>query len=173
MRTLDPLINTSSLIMRKCFPKNRMPLPTIKSAFHYQLPHVPAAGPVAQLYNQPPGGENTGHTLTRTHTLTSERAPVCHSVCTRLSSRIMQYRQTQIQSFMRHRHSLIVFNGCIPGTTKWLLATLMTLLHTMCLTGRKIHLLCSKPLKKGKTYVQHDSILRMLSHSAHVILQLH
>ncbi|CAK6950520.1 cytosolic carboxypeptidase 1 [Scomber scombrus] len=55
VRTLDPLVNTSSLIMRKCFPKNRMPLPTIKSAFHYQLPHVPAVGPVAQLYSQPPG----------------------------------------------------------------------------------------------------------------------
>uniref|UniRef100_A0A672IVQ8 Cytosolic carboxypeptidase 1 n=1 Tax=Salarias fasciatus TaxID=181472 RepID=A0A672IVQ8_SALFA len=55
VRTLDPLVNTSSLIMRKCFPKNRLPLPTIKSAFHYQLPHVPAAGPVAQLYSQPPG----------------------------------------------------------------------------------------------------------------------
>uniref|UniRef100_A0A3Q3EC32 Cytosolic carboxypeptidase 1 n=1 Tax=Labrus bergylta TaxID=56723 RepID=A0A3Q3EC32_9LABR len=55
VRTLDPLINTSSLIMRKCFPKNRLPLPTIKSAFHYQLPHIPAAGPVAQLYSQPPG----------------------------------------------------------------------------------------------------------------------
>lgn len=58
VRTLDPLVNTSSLIMRKCFPKNRLPLPTIKSAFHYQLPHIPAAGPVAQLYSQPPGGEN-------------------------------------------------------------------------------------------------------------------
>lgn len=58
MRTLDPLVNTSSLIMRKCFPKNRLPLPTIKSSFHYQLPHVPAGGPVAQMYNQPPGGEN-------------------------------------------------------------------------------------------------------------------
>ncbi|XP_044051754.1 cytosolic carboxypeptidase 1 isoform X1 [Siniperca chuatsi] len=56
VRTLDPLINTSSLIMRKCFPKNRLPLPTIKSAFNYQLPHVPAVGPVAQLYSQPPGG---------------------------------------------------------------------------------------------------------------------
>ncbi|KAL7391071.1 hypothetical protein ABVT39_003769 [Epinephelus coioides] len=56
VRTLDPLVNTSSLIMRKCFPKNRLPLPTIKSAFHYQLPHVPAVGPVAQLYSQPPGG---------------------------------------------------------------------------------------------------------------------
>ncbi|XP_078026809.1 cytosolic carboxypeptidase 1 isoform X4 [Epinephelus lanceolatus] len=55
VRTLDPLVNTSSLIMRKCFPKNRLPLPTIKSAFHYQLPHVPAVGPVAQLYSQPPG----------------------------------------------------------------------------------------------------------------------
>ncbi|KAG7223449.1 hypothetical protein INR49_015552, partial [Caranx melampygus] len=55
VRTLDPLVNTSSLIMRKCFPKNRLPLPTIKSAFHYQLPHIPAAGPVAQLYSQPPG----------------------------------------------------------------------------------------------------------------------
>ncbi|XP_036954901.1 cytosolic carboxypeptidase 1 isoform X1 [Acanthopagrus latus] len=55
VRTLDPLINTSSLIMRKCFPKNRLPVPTIKSAFHFQLPNVPAAGPVAQLYNQPPG----------------------------------------------------------------------------------------------------------------------
>uniref|UniRef100_A0A4W6GCR9 Cytosolic carboxypeptidase 1 n=1 Tax=Lates calcarifer TaxID=8187 RepID=A0A4W6GCR9_LATCA len=53
VRTLDPLVNTSSLIMRKCFPKNRLPLPTIKSAFHYQLPHIPAAGPVAQLYSQP------------------------------------------------------------------------------------------------------------------------
>uniref|UniRef100_A0A674D2W9 tubulin-glutamate carboxypeptidase n=1 Tax=Salmo trutta TaxID=8032 RepID=A0A674D2W9_SALTR len=58
VRTLDPLINTSSLIMRKCFPKNRLPLPTIKSVFHHQLPHVPAGGPVAQLYNQPLGGEN-------------------------------------------------------------------------------------------------------------------
>lgn len=65
VRTLDPLINTSSLIMRKCFPKNRLPVPTIKSAFHFQLPNVPAAGPVAQLYNQPPGGEST---LTNTHT---------------------------------------------------------------------------------------------------------
>ncbi|XP_056137454.1 cytosolic carboxypeptidase 1 [Lampris incognitus] len=55
VRTLDPLVNTSSLIMRKCFPKNRLPLPTIKSAFHCQLPNVPAGGPVAQLYNQPPG----------------------------------------------------------------------------------------------------------------------
>ncbi|XP_068166619.1 cytosolic carboxypeptidase 1 isoform X2 [Antennarius striatus] len=59
VRTLDPLINISSLIMRKCFPKNRLPLPTIKSAFHYQLPHVPAVGPVAQLYSQPPGGRKT------------------------------------------------------------------------------------------------------------------
>ncbi|KFW76554.1 Cytosolic carboxypeptidase 1, partial [Manacus vitellinus] len=50
VRTLDPLVNTSSLIMRKCFPKNRLPLPTIKSAFHFQLPVIPASGPVAQLY---------------------------------------------------------------------------------------------------------------------------
>ncbi|XP_066500023.1 cytosolic carboxypeptidase 1 isoform X3 [Hoplias malabaricus] len=55
VRTLDPLVNTSSLIMRKCFPKNRLPLPTIKCVFHYPLPHVPASGPVAQLYSQPPG----------------------------------------------------------------------------------------------------------------------
>uniref|UniRef100_A0A674N0P8 Cytosolic carboxypeptidase 1 n=1 Tax=Takifugu rubripes TaxID=31033 RepID=A0A674N0P8_TAKRU len=54
VRTLDPLINTSILIMRKCFPKNRLPLPTIKSTFHYQLPHIPAVGPVADLYNHPP-----------------------------------------------------------------------------------------------------------------------
>ncbi|KAM9743726.1 cytosolic carboxypeptidase 1 isoform 2-T3 [Menidia menidia] len=59
VRTLDPLINTSSLIMRKCFPKNRLPLPTIKSAFHFQLPHVPAGGPVEQLYSQPPGGRTS------------------------------------------------------------------------------------------------------------------
>uniref|UniRef100_A0A673NFU9 Cytosolic carboxypeptidase 1 n=1 Tax=Sinocyclocheilus rhinocerous TaxID=307959 RepID=A0A673NFU9_9TELE len=57
VRTLDPLVNTSSLIMRKCFPKNRLPLPTIKSVFHHPLPHIPAGGPVAQLYNQPPGGK--------------------------------------------------------------------------------------------------------------------
>ncbi|XP_016310624.1 cytosolic carboxypeptidase 1 [Sinocyclocheilus anshuiensis] len=55
VRTLDPLVNTSSLIMRKCFPKNRLPPPTIKSVFHHPLPHIPAGGPVAQLYNQPPG----------------------------------------------------------------------------------------------------------------------
>ncbi|KAI1239911.1 hypothetical protein IHE44_0011349 [Lamprotornis superbus] len=54
VRTLDPLVNTSSLIMRKCFPKNRLPLPTIKSAFHFQLPVIPASGPVAQLYSLPP-----------------------------------------------------------------------------------------------------------------------
>ncbi|NP_001292036.1 cytosolic carboxypeptidase 1 isoform X5 [Gallus gallus] len=54
VRTLDPLVNTSSLIMRKCFPKNRLPLPTIKSAFHFQLPVIPASGPVAQMYNLPP-----------------------------------------------------------------------------------------------------------------------
>ncbi|XP_026198472.1 cytosolic carboxypeptidase 1 isoform X2 [Anabas testudineus] len=59
VRTLDPLVNTSSLIMRKCFPKNRLPVSTIKSAFHYQLPHIPAAGPVAQLYSQPPGGRTS------------------------------------------------------------------------------------------------------------------
>uniref|UniRef100_A0A8B9KSK7 tubulin-glutamate carboxypeptidase n=1 Tax=Astyanax mexicanus TaxID=7994 RepID=A0A8B9KSK7_ASTMX len=55
VRTLDPLVNASSLIMRKCFPKNRLPLPTIKSVFQHPLPHVPASGPVAQLYSQPPG----------------------------------------------------------------------------------------------------------------------
>lgn len=55
VRTLDPLVNTSSLIMRKCFPKNRLPLPTIKSAFHFQLPVIPISGPVAQLYSLPPG----------------------------------------------------------------------------------------------------------------------
>lgn len=55
VRTLDPLVNTSSLIMRKCFPKNRLPLPTIKSVFNFCLPHIPAAGPVALLYSQPPG----------------------------------------------------------------------------------------------------------------------
>uniref|UniRef100_A0A8D1M880 Cytosolic carboxypeptidase 1 n=1 Tax=Sus scrofa TaxID=9823 RepID=A0A8D1M880_PIG len=54
VRTLDPLVNTSSLIMRKCFPKNRLPLPTIKSSFHFQLPVVPVTGPVAQLYSLPP-----------------------------------------------------------------------------------------------------------------------
>ncbi|KFV48686.1 Cytosolic carboxypeptidase 1, partial [Gavia stellata] len=58
VRTLDPLVNTSSLIMRKCFPKNRLPLPTIKSAFHFQLPVIPATGPVAQLYNLPPDDES-------------------------------------------------------------------------------------------------------------------
>ncbi|XP_051964227.1 cytosolic carboxypeptidase 1 isoform X1 [Xyrauchen texanus] len=55
VRTLDPLVNTSSLIMRKCFPKNRLPLPTIKSVYQHALPHIPAGGPVAQLYSQPPG----------------------------------------------------------------------------------------------------------------------
>uniref|UniRef100_A0A8C2MRL8 Cytosolic carboxypeptidase 1 n=1 Tax=Cricetulus griseus TaxID=10029 RepID=A0A8C2MRL8_CRIGR len=54
VRTLDPLVNTSSLIMRKCFPKNRLPLPTIKSSFHFQLPVIPMTGPVAQLYSLPP-----------------------------------------------------------------------------------------------------------------------
>ncbi|XP_060091417.1 cytosolic carboxypeptidase 1 isoform X2 [Heteronotia binoei] len=54
VRTLDPLVNTSSLIMRKCYPKNRLPLPTIKSAFHFQLPVIPGNGPVAQLYSLPP-----------------------------------------------------------------------------------------------------------------------
>ncbi|XP_056629033.1 cytosolic carboxypeptidase 1 isoform X2 [Triplophysa dalaica] len=54
VRTLDPLVNVSSLIMRKCFPKNRLPLPTIKSAYQHPLPHIPAGGPVAQLYSQPP-----------------------------------------------------------------------------------------------------------------------
>ncbi|KFO62790.1 Cytosolic carboxypeptidase 1, partial [Corvus brachyrhynchos] len=58
VRTLDSLVNTSSLIMRKCFPKNRLPLPTIKSAFHFQLPVIPASGPVAQLYNLPPDDES-------------------------------------------------------------------------------------------------------------------
>nr|XP_006006117.1 PREDICTED: cytosolic carboxypeptidase 1 isoform X1 [Latimeria chalumnae] len=54
VRTLDPLVNTSTLIMRKCFPKNRLPVPTIKSVFHFQLPVIPVSGPVAQLYNLPP-----------------------------------------------------------------------------------------------------------------------
>nr|XP_060618077.1 cytosolic carboxypeptidase 1 isoform X1 [Anolis sagrei ordinatus]XP_060618078.1 cytosolic carboxypeptidase 1 isoform X1 [Anolis sagrei ordinatus]XP_060618079.1 cytosolic carboxypeptidase 1 isoform X1 [Anolis sagrei ordinatus]XP_060618080.1 cytosolic carboxypeptidase 1 isoform X1 [Anolis sagrei ordinatus]XP_060618081.1 cytosolic carboxypeptidase 1 isoform X1 [Anolis sagrei ordinatus] len=54
VRTLDPLVNTSSLIMRKCYPKNRLPLPTIKSAFHFQLPIIPVNGPVYQLYSLPP-----------------------------------------------------------------------------------------------------------------------
>ncbi|KAG9469549.1 hypothetical protein GDO78_020237, partial [Eleutherodactylus coqui] len=54
VRTLDPLVNTSSLIMRKCFPKNRLPLPTIKSAFQFQLPIIPTSGPVAQIFSLPP-----------------------------------------------------------------------------------------------------------------------
>ncbi|XP_030049532.1 cytosolic carboxypeptidase 1 isoform X2 [Microcaecilia unicolor] len=54
VRTLDPLVNMSSLIMRKSFPKNRLPLPTIKSVFHFELPVVPVTGPVAQLYSLPP-----------------------------------------------------------------------------------------------------------------------
>ncbi|XP_068093227.1 cytosolic carboxypeptidase 1 isoform X2 [Hyperolius riggenbachi] len=54
VRTLDPLVNTSTLIMRKCFPKNRLPLPTIKSAFHFQLSVIPTSGPVAQMYNMSP-----------------------------------------------------------------------------------------------------------------------
>ncbi|XP_015217670.1 cytosolic carboxypeptidase 1 isoform X2 [Lepisosteus oculatus] len=54
VRTLDPLTNTSSLIMRKCFPKNRLPVPTIKSVFNFHLPMIPASGPVAQLYSLPP-----------------------------------------------------------------------------------------------------------------------
>nr|XP_056704336.1 cytosolic carboxypeptidase 1 isoform X3 [Euleptes europaea] len=54
VRTLDPLVNTSSLIMRKCYPKNRLPLPTIRSAFHFQLPVIPGNGPVAHLYSLPP-----------------------------------------------------------------------------------------------------------------------
>ena len=59
VRTLDPLVNTSSLIMRKCFPKNRLPLPTIKSSFRFQLPVIPVTGPVAQLYSLPPEGRTT------------------------------------------------------------------------------------------------------------------
>ncbi|KAM4807982.1 cytosolic carboxypeptidase 1 [Rhinophrynus dorsalis] len=54
VRTLDPLVNTSSLIMRKCFPKNRLPLPTIKSSFHFQLPVMPTSGPVVLIYSMPP-----------------------------------------------------------------------------------------------------------------------
>uniref|UniRef100_UPI00398EF28F cytosolic carboxypeptidase 1 isoform X2 n=1 Tax=Pristiophorus japonicus TaxID=55135 RepID=UPI00398EF28F len=54
VRTLDPLVNISSIIMRKCFPKNRLPIPTIKSVYHFQLPVIPTSGPVAQLYNLAP-----------------------------------------------------------------------------------------------------------------------
>lgn len=45
--------------MRKCFPKNRLPLPTIKSSFNFQLPVIPMSGPVAQLYSLPPEGRTT------------------------------------------------------------------------------------------------------------------
>ncbi|XP_072372801.1 cytosolic carboxypeptidase 1 isoform X3 [Scyliorhinus torazame] len=54
VRTLDPLVNISSLIMRKCFPKNRLPIPTIKSVYHFQLRVIPTSGPVAQFYNLAP-----------------------------------------------------------------------------------------------------------------------
>ncbi|XP_059825817.1 cytosolic carboxypeptidase 1 isoform X7 [Hypanus sabinus] len=54
VRTLDPLVNISSLIMRKCFPKNRLPIPTIKSVYQFQLPVIPINGPVAQIYNLAP-----------------------------------------------------------------------------------------------------------------------
>lgn len=90
MRTLDPLVNTSSLIMRKCFPKNRLPLPTIKSVFHYQLPHIPVAGPVAQLYSQPAGGENIS---SQTHPCL-DCAPAFHSIYACFSLVIVQYKQT-------------------------------------------------------------------------------
>ncbi|KAJ8262796.1 hypothetical protein COCON_G00152530 [Conger conger] len=52
VRTLDSLVNTSSLIMRKCFPKNRLPLTTIKCVFQHPLPHLPPGGPVAEMYSQ-------------------------------------------------------------------------------------------------------------------------
>lgn len=57
-----------------------------------------------------------------------------------------------------------------PPVTKWLLVRLLTLLHTICLTGRKIHQLCNKPLKKGKTYLRYDSIVRTRCHLPHIIL---
>ncbi|XP_069785882.1 cytosolic carboxypeptidase 1 isoform X4 [Narcine bancroftii] len=54
VRTLDPLVNISTLIMRKCFPKNRLPISTIKSIYQFQLPIIPSSGPVAQIYNLAP-----------------------------------------------------------------------------------------------------------------------
>ncbi|XP_061409692.1 cytosolic carboxypeptidase 1 isoform X4 [Lethenteron reissneri] len=54
-RGLDLLVNLSTMIMRKCCPKNRLPLPTIRSVHHFPLPVIPTTGPVAQLYNLPPG----------------------------------------------------------------------------------------------------------------------
>ncbi|CAM9493282.1 cytosolic carboxypeptidase 1 isoform X1 [Lampetra fluviatilis] len=54
-RGLDLLVNLSTMIMRKCCPKNRLPLPTIRSVHHFPLPVIPTTGPVAQLYNLPAG----------------------------------------------------------------------------------------------------------------------
>lgn len=167
VRTLDPLINTSSLIMRKCFPKNRLPLPTIKSAFHYQLPHVPAAGPVAELYNHPPGGETHTDTLTHFMRTLIRLCPSFSHCMSAPSLTILLYRLAHkafiTLGFNTHKYY-------DPPVTKLLLVPLLTLLHTMYFTGRKIHQHCNKPLKKGKTYVRYDSIVRTRSHLPHIIL---
>uniref|UniRef100_A0A8C4QDU9 ATP/GTP binding protein 1 n=1 Tax=Eptatretus burgeri TaxID=7764 RepID=A0A8C4QDU9_EPTBU len=37
-QALDRVVNLSTIIMRKCYPKNRLPLPTILSSIHFPLP---------------------------------------------------------------------------------------------------------------------------------------
>ncbi|PIK61388.1 putative cytosolic carboxypeptidase 1 [Apostichopus japonicus] len=37
-KDLDGIISLISIILRKCFPKNRLPIPTIKSCFHFPIP---------------------------------------------------------------------------------------------------------------------------------------
>ncbi len=114
--------------------------------------------------------EHNAHTHTCIHTHSHTLPEFCPSLLQFMHRLFIDddaERHRFILTYRTDKHTNRVY---ISGTTKCLLATLLTLLHTMCFTGRTIHQLRNKPLKRGKTYVRYNSILRILSHSPVVLL---
>lgn len=65
------------------------------------------------------------------------------------------------------RHKTDTHRQLLCPRSKWLLTALLTLLHTVYLTGREIHKFCNKPLMRGKTNIRSS----FFSH--HTSLNLH
>jgi len=48
-REFESIINLTNTIMRKCFPKNRLPVPTLQSPLSFNLPESDIFGSMTQL----------------------------------------------------------------------------------------------------------------------------
>ncbi|XP_072166605.1 cytosolic carboxypeptidase 1-like [Diadema setosum] len=50
-KDIESLVNIICIILRKCFPRNRLPLPSILSCIHFTLPMIPEGHPLLQIFS--------------------------------------------------------------------------------------------------------------------------